>query len=126
MVIGASNAAAKRAVAANQEKQLSAAQAQELRASEYQRQQDAMKHKEERDAWEKERAEAKARDERLEWEREMERRLDEKHRDGGPPEYRDERVGGRDIGTSKQKFCTECGREYIMGAKFCPNCGIKL
>lgn len=85
-----------------------------------------MKHKGEKDAWEKEKAEAKAREERLEWEREMERRLDEKHKDGGPPEYRDERVGGRDVGSGKQKFCTECGREYIMGSKFCPNCGIKL
>jgi hypothetical protein len=121
VIAGVSTAAARREVAANNQKQFMAQQSEELRRSEYERVQAEARNKEERAAWEKERAEAKANEEKLAWERDAERREQERLKaEGGTVGAKANHFG------EDTRYCSKCGNSYIVGANFCGHCGTKL
>lgn len=113
MVVGTSHVAANRAVNAAQQKDAAARQSEELKRSEYERQQADVKYKEDKAAWERERVETKAKEERAAWEREM--------AEGKKPVN----VARQELGDNR-KFCGNCGSPYKLGANFCIGCGTKL
>jgi hypothetical protein len=110
VVLGVSSAAAKREVAANNQNQAIAKQNEDLRRSEYERQQGEARHAEERAKWEREKAEQSKEQERG---------------PGGNVKDRGVGNGTRDTdGTTR--FCGKCGSTYKVGANFCVGCGDKL
>lgn len=114
LVVGTSSVVANRAVNSAQQKEAAARTSEDLRKSEYERQQAEAKHREEKAAWEREKAEAKAKEERAAWEKEM--AVDKK-----PTSVQARSEVGND-----RRFCGNCGNGYALGTNFCSVCGNKL
>jgi hypothetical protein len=114
LVMGTSSMVANRAVNSAQQKEAAARASQDLKRSEYERQQAEAKHKEEKADWENEKAEAKAKEERAAWEKEM-------AEDRKPISIQARREVGND-----RRFCGNCGNGYALGTNFCSICGNKL
>jgi len=112
--MGTSSVVANRAVNSAQQKEAAARTSEDLKMSEYERQQADAKHREEKAAWEREKAEAKAREERAAWEKEM-------AEDKKSTSVHAQREFGND-----KRFCGNCGNGYALGTNFCSVCGNKL
>jgi hypothetical protein len=114
LVMGTSSVVANRAVNSAQQKEAAARTREDLKRSEYERQQAEAKYKEEKADWEKEKAEAKAKEEKAAWEKEM-------AKDKKPTSVQAQRELGND-----RRFCGNCGNGYTLGTNFCSICGNKL
>lgn len=107
MVMGVSSAAAKREVAANNQREQATRQAEDLRRAEYEKQQAEARHAADRVAWEKERAEK-----------------------SGKGQYGDVKTEGpgsvKVESDGNTRFCSKCGSKYNVGSNFCGGCGVRL
>jgi biotin carboxyl carrier protein len=107
VVLGVSSATAKREVAANNQRELAARQAEDLRRAEIERQQSEARHAADRATWEKERAENAGK--------------------GQSGNVKSEGPGNVKVDPDgNTRFCSKCGSKYNVGSNFCVGCGVRL